>query len=327
MKAQRRHDLQNNSLANFLEDPILKIKPYLPLISIGLVLFLGLLIAYNVYSGMAQQTQNNSWETYLSRRYEHARSLSAGKPEGETIVLQSILDDKAAQGGSAADWARLELANSLTNQALSNRWNRDGGYLESALLEPLSLFEEILEKAPPNSALSRFAAFGKARAADGMLKSQKEIDGLIGQYEHVANTWPLTLRGQLATSRIEQLKLLQEEETDSVAWLATQDFSPILGGSETLDLDDSTLFPNNESGESGLNLGGDIFNESLEIGTGDDPLDLEKNSGEATKDDTKEEKKSDDKKETEVKTETETEVKEEKKIDTENKEIKKSDKR
>ena len=107
----------------------------------------------------------------------------------------------------ASHWARLQAATEYYNEGFRDLpANRDAA--EPKLRKALDLFEEVAEKAPKDSVLSREAALGAART----LEARNQLEKAIKKYEDVAKAWPNTPEAKRARAQADELRKPESEE-------------------------------------------------------------------------------------------------------------------
>ena len=191
MKSERRHELEQNELADWLTDGIETVKPYTNLI-LGTILLIVILVVGGVW--WVQQSVIESaeaWDSYYV-------AMSSRNPDS----LEMVADDYPSS--KAACWAQTVAAdlhlNAGCNQLFSNRADAN---LE--LDKAAELFEQVLDKSRESVLLNR-ATFGLAQTREAM----GDLDEAKPLYEKVAKTWP---DGPFAKSATQRLKALEQPST------------------------------------------------------------------------------------------------------------------
>jgi tetratricopeptide (TPR) repeat protein len=198
----KRHELQQNELAFWLEEKIEDIRPYFPVIGIGTLAALLVVIGVWWYSAQQAQASAASWNAYFS---------AIGERNQQEALQKVIEDEKTSE---PANWARQTLADSnlaLGAAAVFTDREESKKRLEAAV----ALYSEIL-KYTNDPLLQVRAGFGLARAKESLFEPE-EAKKL---YEEVAKSSPDTVIGQEAKAAAERLS--KPEELQMLEWLAQQ---------------------------------------------------------------------------------------------------------
>ena len=250
MRSERRHELQQNELADWLTDGIETVKPY-----VNVILGLTILILIVVVGGTwwVQQSSAESAEAWDS----YYLALTSGKAAELSAVAKDYPDAKAAR------WAEVVAADmylgSGCNQLFSNRADAN-----IELDKAAELFLQVINK----SVLLDRATFGLAQTREAM----GELDEAKTLYEKVTQSWPNSPFAEISARR---LKALEQPSTlafydrfgkfDPKPAFADQ---PGIPGAGPL-FDDSSLL-----GPSPSNDPGSFPNLDLEILKSDEPATL-----------------------------------------------------
>jgi len=198
----KRHELQQNELAFWLEEKIEDIRPYFPVIGLGTLAALAVVIGVWWYSSQQAQASASSWNQYFSAIGER----------NQEEALQKVIDDEKTS--EPANWARQTLADSnLARGAAAVFTDREES--KKRLETAVALYSEIL-KYTNDPLLQARAGFGLARAQESLFKPEdaKKL------YEEVAKSSPDTVIGQEAKASVERLS--NPEELKMLEWLAKQ---------------------------------------------------------------------------------------------------------
>src|SRR5262245_24210486 len=100
MKAERRHELQTNELADFLSHGIERYRDHLPNLLWGAVALVAVLVAVSLWSSRRGSTQAQAWEELDQIRYMDSK------------IRPKRLKELAERypNSDIALWARLDLA-------------------------------------------------------------------------------------------------------------------------------------------------------------------------------------------------------------------------
>ncbi len=238
MNSERRHELQQNDLAVYLNKINKAIEPYSKLIAIAV----GLLIVGAIIYGFYRSEQ-------MGQRSEATLQLIQASQTQDAEVLMTV--SNSYPDTVAGDWARLYQGQLLLSQGIqrlySDREEAEQllGDAKQALLSAITGSKDRLLK-------SR-GQYGIALASEAL----GNLDEAIAEYEKVIQIDESEAMRKKAQERIE---VLSKPETKAfVSWFADQDFSPAdpslppkLPGSDALPgLPDFSLPPLNLGTEPG----------------------------------------------------------------------------
>jgi predicted negative regulator of RcsB-dependent stress response len=230
MKAERRHELQHNELADWLAATLERLRPYWRAILGVTIAALVLLAAYYMFSTRAQKKQSVAWDRYI-------RAISASTPDASTTELEETVERFSKT--PAAVWAEATLADVELGDGIALLFV-DKNQAEKKIKSAIGHYEAVREKATEPLLKAR-VLFGLARAQEslGDLKQAKQtyeaLVGLKGEYQ------------QLAQDRLAALS--RDSTHDFYAWFAKEEParmpSSSLPGSpgERLPFDASSLVP------------------------------------------------------------------------------------
>jgi hypothetical protein len=217
MKAERRHELQENVLAAWLTKQIEAVKPYWQVITgIAIIALLGVIAFYLIRCRSAAE-KAVGWVDY----FDAVANRDIDK-------LEEVADEnpKAVAGLWALQAAGDERLLDGMNRLYSNP---AGAKLE--LHKAVENYHLVLERTE-EPMLVRRALFGLARAHESL----QELDDAKKRYGELAEKFPDSPLGALAKQRIEVLS--RPSTREFLAWLSKQDFelprmTPPPGGSGT----------------------------------------------------------------------------------------------
>jgi hypothetical protein len=188
MKAERRHELQDNELANWIGQYVESVKPYSKTI-LAIVL---LAVAAAIAGGFVIRDQSVRAQLGWNDFYQ-----AFGQRNSEA------LEDVATQhaGTEAAIWATqaeadLQLAEGV--RALFMSREQAGELLESAKQR----YKTVADSPLANRLLKERAWFGLGRAHESL----SELDDAIGYYERLAKSSPDSALGKESQRRMEMLQ-------------------------------------------------------------------------------------------------------------------------
>ena len=198
----KRHELQKNELAYWLEDKTEEVRPYLPAIGIGTLLAVVVVAGIWWYSSRQAQASASSWNQYFA---------ALGERNQEEALQKVIEVEKTTE---PANWARQTLADmKLARGAAAVFTDREES--KKQLDAAAALYSEILEYTNDPLLQSR-AGFGLARTQESLFKPE-EAKKL---YEEVAKTNPDTAIGK--ASEEAAARLSNKEDLQMLNWLAEQ---------------------------------------------------------------------------------------------------------
>jgi tetratricopeptide (TPR) repeat protein len=205
MKAERRHELQHNELADWVASAVERIRPYSRAITGVVVAAAVILLAYVVLSDRAEKKRSAAWESYYS-------ALQAPSREGIQADLEAVArDHKDAAGGL---WAEVALADIKLGEGI-NSYFSDKTAAEKNLKQAIEHYEAILSAADDSLLLAR-ARFGLARA----LESAGRLKDARAAYQEVVDAAGTSAYASAAKARLEDLN--RDSTQEFYAWFAQQ---------------------------------------------------------------------------------------------------------
>lgn len=210
MKAQRRHELQTNDLADWLSRTINQAQPHAKLIA-GLAVAAVLVVLAVVYlSGRADKQMGPAWEEY----YQAAAMEGAEQRIQELKRVADLYPDTPA-----GLWA-LQTAGDAQLMRGADLFYKNRLDGEDELQKAESSFLAVLDKASDlpgdeGTMLRRRATWGLAQTYESLA----EVDKAIEQYDAVAKTWPDSALGKASAKRVEYLNGMR----DWFGWYASID--------------------------------------------------------------------------------------------------------
>ena len=194
MKSERRHELQHNTLFDWLNRTVAKIAPYSNAI-LATILLAGVgLLGWSWWSGRAEARQEQAWTDLFG-------AVNSGNPANLDDVVERY------PGSEVAQWASVVAADMHLEQGCRQLF-------ESKALGAQELQEAhdkylLVLKDARNPQLRERATFGLARAYEalaGTRQSQGELDRASENYQNVVDNWPQGVYIDLARQRLEDLK-------------------------------------------------------------------------------------------------------------------------
>jgi predicted negative regulator of RcsB-dependent stress response len=205
MNSERRHELQQNALADILGGQIKKVEPYTKLIAVG--------VAIAVFGGLAFGFYRSA---EIGARSDATLELLQNSGSSDPEALAAVGDRYADT--SAGTVAKLLQADVLLAEGISGLFN-DREAAQGQLDEALKQYTLVAETSKDMLLRSR-ANFGVART----LESKGEIDKAVSAYNRVIEIGESDAIATAARNRINHLK--SPMTTDFFAWFDKQDFTP-----------------------------------------------------------------------------------------------------
>lgn len=196
MKAERRHELQTNELAQWLNNLIEQVKPHANMILIGAIALVAIIFAVVYLSGRSGGRGGPAWDDYY-------RANAIEEVEQRIGQLEHVDEDHP--GTPAALWAKLMAADArLLRGTTASFKDHPAGEkdLEKAKDEFLAVISGS-ERLPKKEGemLNRRATWCLARTYEALADREKSIE----QYEKLAKTAPDSALGKVAAERVKYL--------------------------------------------------------------------------------------------------------------------------
>lgn len=191
---ERQHELEQNSLAEWIVQLFDRIRPHLMTIVVAVVAAVGAIVAWIAISATNAASEAQSWEAYLA-------ALSTG----DTMAFNEVA--QRYPGSDAALWSQLVLADmALTDGAVLAFEDRTASNerLESAV----DLYTAVLAEGP-GGLLAERATFGLAKAQESLGELDKAQQG----YASVVKAYPDS-----------PLAAVAQEHADALAGDSTKDW-------------------------------------------------------------------------------------------------------
>jgi tetratricopeptide (TPR) repeat protein len=253
MKAERRHELQHNEVADWVAATIERVKPYSRAIVAVAVAGTVLLVAYVVLSGRSQRKQSDAWNDYY-------QAIQA-----ESKDVATDLESVARQHSSvpAGLWAEVALADLKLGEGIESLF-REKQAAQSKLRSAIQHYQTVLEEADDALLVAR-ARYGLARAYEslGELKQAREV------YEQVVGSSGTNAYVSVAKERLNDLE--RSSTQDFYAWFGKQEPVALPPASDLLPgtPGEKPLFDSSNLGSpGGLNLSGDSLLNIPPLDTG-----------------------------------------------------------
>jgi hypothetical protein len=205
MKAERRHELQHNEVADWVAATIERVKPYSRAIAAVAVAGSVLLIAYVVLSGRSEKKQSVAWNDYYQAVQAESKDVAA---DLETVAREH-------SGVPAGLWAEVALADLKLGEGIESLF-REKQAAQGKLRSAIQHYQKALDEAEDALLVAR-ARFGLARAYEslGQLGEAREV------YEQVVASTGTNAYTSVAKERLNDLK--RSSTQDFYAWFAKQE--------------------------------------------------------------------------------------------------------
>jgi hypothetical protein len=244
MKAERRHELQTNTLADWIGKHIEHVQPHSKTISIVIVVICVLGLSFLYVTGQQSASAGRSWTAFFG-------AFAGAIAKNDAEILSPVTT--RYQGTEASYWSMQMMADiDLARGAI--QLYRDREEAEELLKVARANYESVLANAKQGSLLQTRARFGLAQAYECL----GDLDQAKRYYKLVANSAPDSAVAKEARHSLDRLS--SEQATDWYTWFANQEprLPPIAGNGGLPEIgpdQDTSLFP---SGDDGLDLPSDL---------------------------------------------------------------------
>ncbi len=194
MKAQKRHELETNYLADWLGQMLKKTEPYHNTITWALVAVVVLLGIYVAWSRLAHRGEASAWDEFYS-------ALAADN----FVELERIAEDHP--GTAVAHWGLIVSADArLANACMQVFASKDTASqdLDKAVKAYTTVIEQSREPR-----LRQRALFGRARAYEtlsGTPQGTGDLPKAIADYEQLVESYPDGTYTAIAGAQLKRLK-------------------------------------------------------------------------------------------------------------------------
>lgn len=192
MKSERRHELQQNLLADWLGRQIQAIKPYQNAILLGIAAVFVIAALYGWWSRQAGRTAAAAWNRVIEA------TLLSGPGEMNPTEFTSVQEQYP--NTTAADCAAV-VAGDLHLAYGCNLLFVNKATANQELRKAVENYSRVLENSRVASFRER-ATFGLARAAE----AQGDLEKAMGYYEQIPRDWPQGAFVEASRRRLEDLK-------------------------------------------------------------------------------------------------------------------------
>lgn len=195
MKSQRRHELEQNELAQWLGEVIGKVKPYQNVLLGALIVLLLGTLAYALWSRQTGSRSAAAWT-----------ALFEAMESNDVLGYDDIIEQYP--GTTAADFAAALAGDYHLSEGcrllFENKANAN-----QELRKATEYYLQVLE-ASDESSLRERATFGLARALEAQAR---DLDEAVARYREVVENWP---DGAFAVAAQRRLEDLQRVETKAL---------------------------------------------------------------------------------------------------------------
>ncbi len=189
MKSERRHELQENELADWLDSTIEKVTPHLKTIG-GVILLLAVCFgAYVIWTNRAAADQSAAWDSFYA---------AAGSENASEEMLRLADAQPAAPAGL---WARIYVADGALAEGVQNLFT-DRAVAKTKLKEAVTAYGQVAENATGKyEPLVERALYGQAKAYEA-LGEKSDVDEAVKLYKRIKEEFPGTVLAGDADARI-----------------------------------------------------------------------------------------------------------------------------
>jgi hypothetical protein len=216
MKSERRHELQENELSDWLEKSIEAVTPHLKTI---FAVVLGLAVCFGAYAIWKNRTaaeERASWDSF------YAASVDKDPP----AAMLTLADAKPS--APAGLWARLYIADNALAEGINNLFiNR--AVAKPKLREAADAYGKVAEHAAGKyEPLVARGLYGQAKSLEA-LGEKSDLDEALKLYKRIAEDFPGSALASDSNARIAALEKMSSK--NFYDWFAkAQPFNPSEGG-------------------------------------------------------------------------------------------------
>jgi tetratricopeptide (TPR) repeat protein len=209
MKAQHRHELQTNQLAQWLDNTIEQLRPYARAI-VGVLVAVAIVVGVYAYLGAVQRrTETAAADQFIA-------ALQISDPRQSQRELQNTMEEY--RGTAPATIAQLVLAErSLDDGSNALFTNKQAG--RESLFKAAEAFMGV-EKETHDPMLKMWALYGLGRSHESM----GDLDQAKDDYQRLLKEYPDSSLSDAARTHINRLD--QPATKEFYAWFKNQDPKP-----------------------------------------------------------------------------------------------------
>ena len=203
MKAQRRHELEHNKLAEWVARVYQRVRPYAGKTVLLVVALVAIYAVFSVWRRYTAQGASAAWETI----FDATNPMN----QGGLIELEKLAEE--SPGSIAGRWAAVKAADKRLDIGCDMLFtNKEDAAQE--LKKAVAGYTAAIEgKHKGESDLQERAVFGRARAYEALAGAYpgnlEDLDKAIADYQEVGNTWPDGPYGALAKRQLAELQSVQ----------------------------------------------------------------------------------------------------------------------
>jgi tetratricopeptide (TPR) repeat protein len=201
MKAERRHELKHNELADWLGEHLEPFKPHASGIALGAILLVAILLAGIWYFSGESTASARAWSDYFG-------ALNEREPQK---VLQNVVTD---QSGSKAAWWALAALGDMNLGEGAALLHSDRSEAEKRLEAAERAYKQV--EASDDPMLKARAWLGLAKVYESRCQPDKAYE----YYEMVAKQEPESAIGKAAAAAAKRMK--DPREVEFLKWFAQQ---------------------------------------------------------------------------------------------------------
>jgi hypothetical protein len=209
MKSERRHELQTNTLADWVGHQIEAVKPHLNLILTGILAAIAVVLVWAYFLRWNASQSTAAWSDF----YRAA-------DESEPAALLEMAKEHA--GEPASVWALLLAADAQLAEGAEQTFT-DRKAAEKSLKQAAQTYDTVLKELR-DPTLRRRALFGLAESHEALYSvtnDKKDLDAARDAYKQIAQQWPETALGRAAKQKADELA--SPVTQDFLAWFSQQE--------------------------------------------------------------------------------------------------------
>jgi hypothetical protein len=212
MKAERRHELESNTLAALLAQGIQRYRDYLPAITFVLVGMVAIVVTYNLWASRGRGSHPDAWHEYYS-------AVIASDQEQVIDRLKQVASRYPET--PVALWIRLDLADLYADQG-RRRMESDRDTALARLREAEQIYAEVLESPQAVPEMIRRAALPRVACLELMGERLQAIES----YQAIAATYAAQFPEMAKEAASRASGLERPEAADFYKWLAERKPTP-----------------------------------------------------------------------------------------------------
>jgi hypothetical protein len=205
MKAERRHELQTNDLADLISHGFEKHRQNLPTLLWGAVAVVAVIMALTLWSSRRGSVQEQAWEEFDHIRYTDGKV----RPKRLKELIERYPNTEIAL------WMRLDLADQLSFDG-REKMPLDRDLASTYLKEAQQNYASVLQDAGVRPDMIRRAALAEAKCWELLGDREKAI----ASYKKAAEKYKSLLPDIAETAARQATDLSQPEAADFYKWLA-----------------------------------------------------------------------------------------------------------